>query len=175
MYRACPWLCALLLGTTSLMPGGESVTAEDDLDRLTVGLQPDGRIVVPTNQILKPAGKQIIFPGRPIDLALAEEGRVLVVKNMSDLVIIDLANQQIKQTLRLPRPAQKAAPRPGFSVVGLLVADGLIYASDAHEHVRVAQRQSNGRYAWVEPIQLAGPKGQRRSGSRPRAATAYSS
>ena len=30
--------------------------AADEGDRLKVGLQPDGRIVVPTNQILKPAG-----------------------------------------------------------------------------------------------------------------------
>jgi Dual specificity phosphatase, catalytic domain len=30
-----------------------------------VGLQPDGRIIVPTNQVLKPAGTQVTFPGRP--------------------------------------------------------------------------------------------------------------
>src|SRR5437660_41522 len=61
----------------------------DDLDRLQVGMQPDGRIVVPTNQLLKPAGKQITFPGRPVDLAFAEDGRVVVVKNRYNLVFID--------------------------------------------------------------------------------------
>src|SRR5262249_44991478 len=30
----------------------------DEYDNLKVGVQPDGRIVVPTNQILKPAGVQ---------------------------------------------------------------------------------------------------------------------
>lgn len=42
-------------------------------ETMTVGLQADGRIVVPTNQILKPAGQQITFPGRPVDLAWADE------------------------------------------------------------------------------------------------------
>jgi hypothetical protein len=32
-----------------------SVLAADEQDELTVGLQPDGRILVPTNQILKTA------------------------------------------------------------------------------------------------------------------------
>src|SRR5207253_644636 len=83
----------------------------DDLDRLAVGLQPDGRIVVPTNQVLTPAGKQIAFPGRPVDLAVADQGRTLVVKNQRDLVLIDLASLQVKQVLALPK---KGDPRPGF-------------------------------------------------------------
>ncbi len=35
-----------------------------------VGPQPDGSILVPTNQLLRPAGFQIQFQGRPVDLAL---------------------------------------------------------------------------------------------------------
>src|SRR5579885_2332504 len=66
-----------------------------------VGLQPDGRIVVPTNQVLRPAGKQVTFPGRPVDLALADDGRTLVVKNMSDLVFIDTTAAAVRQTLFL--------------------------------------------------------------------------
>src|SRR5258707_456453 len=73
----------------------------DDLDQLRVGLQADGRIVVPTNQILKPAGKQVTFPGRPVDMAPCENGQTLVVKNMQSLVFIDAATGRIKQTLPL--------------------------------------------------------------------------
>jgi YVTN family beta-propeller protein len=148
-------------------------------DRLTVGLQPDGRIVVPTNQILKPAGRQIIFPGRPIDLAFADGGRTLVVLNMRDLVFIDVATAKIKQTLELipkesPEPELRIAdfikrpigadgkPRPprlatGFSVVGLLVQGDRIYASDSEDRVRVAQRQPGGDYRWQGPIELIRP------------------
>ena len=89
-----------------------------DVDTLKVGVQPDGRIVVPTNQILKPAGKQVTFPGRPVDLAFADDGKTLVVKNMRDLVFIDRATGKIKQTLPPSRPSGEV----GFSVVGLLVA-----------------------------------------------------
>ena len=158
MPHASQWFGKLLLGISFLIGGSGYLTADDELDRLTVGIQPDGRIVVPTNQILKPAGKQLTFPGRPVDLALAEDGKILVVKNMRDLVFIDLAKRRIKQTLRLPRPAQKEDPRPGFSVVGLLVSGTSIYASDAQQHLRIARRQADGTYAWAEPIELAKPK-----------------
>src|SRR5262249_32628326 len=47
---------------------------------------------------------------------------------------------------------------PGFSVVGLLVQGGQIYASDSQDLVRVARRQKNGSYAWGEGIALIPPK-----------------
>jgi len=132
-----------------------SFLAADEQDDLKVGVQPDGRILVPTNQFLTPAGKQVTFPGRPVDLAFAEEGRTLVVKNLRSLVFIDTATGQIKQTLALPtRPDSKV----GFSVVGLLVRDNHVYASDTNNHVRVARQENNGRYAWLDDIELAKPK-----------------
>src|SRR5947209_5414937 len=73
----------------------------DEGDRARVGLQPDGRIVVPTNQVLSPAGRQVTFPGRPVDLALIDAGRTLVVKNMADLVFIDVKTAQVVQTLAI--------------------------------------------------------------------------
>src|SRR5262249_20769104 len=79
-------------------------SAADEQDSLKVGVQPDGRILVPTNQILKPAGKQITFPGRPVDLLFIDEGRTLVIKNMHDLVFLDVATATIKQTLKLHIP-----------------------------------------------------------------------
>src|SRR5262245_57455326 len=73
-----------------------------DAPQVKVGVQPDGSIVVPTNQVLKPAGRQVTFPGRPVDLALAGDGRTLVVKNMKNLLFIDVATAKIVQTLDLP-------------------------------------------------------------------------
>ncbi len=119
-----------------LVLSGLILTA-DERDQLKVGVQADGRILVPTNQILKPAGKQITFPGRPVDLALADEGKTLVVKNMRSLLFIDVASAEIKQTLALPR---KGEPRPGFSVVGLLVQGDRIFVTGAQSQVWVAER-----------------------------------
>ena len=90
----------------------------DEHERLRVGVQPDGRIVVPTNQVLTPAGKQITFPGRPVDLALAEGGKTLVVKNMHDLVFIDVATAAVKQTLALPRRRASPPSRSGTRASG---------------------------------------------------------
>ena len=64
---------AFLLVAASILMSPEC--AADERDKLKVGVQPDGRIVVPTNQILQPAGKQVTFPGRPVDLLLIDEAR----------------------------------------------------------------------------------------------------
>ncbi len=128
----------------------------DEQDRLTVGVQTDGRIVVPTNQILQPAGTQVTFPGRPVDLALADDGKTLVVKNMRSLEFLDLATGKVKQTLSLPSVGD---PKPGFSVVGLVVHGDRVYASDAQNLVRVAERQADGKYAFAEkPIDVKRPQ-----------------
>jgi YVTN family beta-propeller protein len=130
-------------------------TRADKYDRLKVGVQPDGRIVVPTNQVLNPAGKQIAFPGRPVDLAFADDGKTVVVKNLRDLVFLDAATGEVKQSLLLPR--EKDRSRAGFSVVGLLVVGDRVYASDAEAQVRVARRQMDGKYAWETGIAVLKP------------------
>src|SRR5689334_7809676 len=101
----------------------------DERDQLRVGLQPDGRIVVPTNQILQPAGKQVTFAGRPVDLLLIEGGKLLVAKNMRNLVFIDPAAGEIRQTLALPAAGKGLSG--AFSAVGLLAAGDRVFATDS--------------------------------------------
>ena len=137
------------LASLSLLVGCISIGRADEPDRLTVGLQKDGRIVVPTNQILSPAGEQILFPGRPVDLAWADGGATLVVKNISDLVFIDVATNRIVQTLASP---------VGFSVVGLDAGDGIVRVTDAKDHLRIAVRGADGKYAWEDPVEVPKPK-----------------
>lgn len=120
----------------------------DGQDRLKVGIQPDGRIVVPTNQILSPAGRQITFPGRPVDIAPLNNGKTLVAKNMKGLVFIDAATGKVVQTLASP---------VGFSAVGILVQGDKVFVSDAEDHVRVAERSAKGNYSWMQPIALKKP------------------
>jgi YVTN family beta-propeller protein len=121
----------------------------DEQERLQVGQQPDGRVVVPTNQVLQPAGVQVLFPGRPVDLALLDGGRTLVVKNLKDLVFIDVATGKVRQTLASP---------VGFSVVGLLAHEQHVYVTDVKEHLRVAARNAEGRYGWKDPVELGKPR-----------------
>src|SRR2546421_693365 len=121
-------LILVLAGSGLLGPGLRA----DDQDTLKVGQQPDGRLVVPTNQVLQPAGRQVLFPGRPVDLVLIDEGRTLVVKNLKDLVFLDTTTGKVKQTL--PSPV-------GFSVIGLLAQGERIYVTDVRDHLRVAVRR----------------------------------
>ncbi len=137
----------LLLASTPAL--GQSPAPGDDRDQLKVGVQPDGRIVVPTNQILKPAGTQVTFPGRPVDLALAEDGKTLVIKNRSDLIFLDIATGKIKQTLKSP---------VGFSAAGLLVLGDAVFASDVANEVRQVRRRKDGPYEWIAGTPLARPK-----------------
>lgn len=71
------------------------INAQTNLDELQVGPQPDGSILVPSNQFLRPAGFQVVMPGRPVDLALTSNGNFLLVKNMKSLDLIRLSNRSI--------------------------------------------------------------------------------
>jgi YVTN family beta-propeller protein len=151
----------------------------DNRDNFKIGRQSDGSIVVPTNQVLTPAGTQVLFQGRPVDLALTEGGKALVAKNMRNLVFIDIATGRIKQTLELhaddsPEPVfniKNLVTKPigpdgkphsgypaGFSVVGILNDNDRIYVSDSQNRLRVAERRIDGKYAWARPIVLKAPK-----------------
>jgi YVTN family beta-propeller protein len=143
-------------GALRAQQAGARPATGDESDRLQVGLQPDGRIVVPTNQILRPAGRQVTFPGRPVDLRLLPDGKTLVVKNRNNLLVIDVESGGIRQTL--PMPGAPGAP-VGNSVVGLAVSnDGQrIYASDVRSGVHLARRGPDGRFDWVGAISLAAP------------------
>src|SRR5262249_2904486 len=167
------WLMVALGSSilTALLAG-----AAEEGDRLKVGIQPDGRFVVPPTQVLKPAGTQITFPGRPVDIARCDDGRTLVAKNIKSLVFIDTATAKVKQTLELPNDpylpfnpiaAMKKPINPdgkghhfpdGFSVIGLLVDGDRVFATDSQNHVQQARRQNDGRYAWSRAIAIPPPK-----------------
>ncbi|HLJ11270.1 MAG TPA: bifunctional YncE family protein/alkaline phosphatase family protein [Planctomycetaceae bacterium] len=60
-----------------------------------VGPTADGRIIVPTNQVLSPAGRQVAFPGRPNDLALSPDGTVIAVLNRNEVLSIDVDSGKV--------------------------------------------------------------------------------
>jgi YVTN family beta-propeller protein len=170
--------CRVLLVAVSILSADvQSSRAEQTAD-FKIGMQSDGSVIVPTNQVLRPAGKQVTFLGRPVDLALTEDGKTLVVKNLRDLLFIDVATAKIRQTLELdrgrgPEPVfgikefitQPIGPsgKPGspytdgFSVVGLVVQGDRVYVTDALRRLQVALRERDGRYRWAAPIELKTP------------------
>ena len=83
----------------SLLFSGSTLHAQNNFNEMKVGPQPDGSILVPSNQLLRPAGLQIFMPGRPVDLVLTSNGDYLLVKNMKSLDLIRLSNKSVLQTL----------------------------------------------------------------------------
>jgi YVTN family beta-propeller protein len=144
-------ITAVVIGAVAvgvLTAGG--MAAPLDLDRAMVGRQPDGRVVVPTNQVLDPAGFQVEFPGRPTDLALSPDGKLLAVMNDGSLVLIRVADRSIMQTLPLPAG--------GHTFVGIAWApDGsAIFTSGTDGQVNRA-KIAGGVATWGPPIALPGP------------------
>ncbi len=118
---------------------------------LKVGPQPDGSILVPSNQLLRPVGFQVSLPGRPVDIALTLDGKFLVVKNKSDLDLIRLEDRKVMQSLPYERS--------GASFTGICLSpDGKsIYVSDADNRICIAGFDRNMVMQWKEPLRLPSP------------------
>lgn len=128
------------------------LSAEDSFNTASlVGPQADGSYVVATSQTIQPAGKTILFPGRPTDLAMNPSETMLAIKNKSDIVLLDLSNHEINQTLKLPSG--------GNTYVGIAwSADGKsVWTTDTQGYLRSASIEDSGLMAWDEEILLPGP------------------
>ena len=129
------WLAVAALTTGPLL--GES-------DTETVGRHGTNRIVLPVNQVVTPAGRQVELPGlRPQALALSPDGRTLVVSGKSsELVVMDPVTGFIRQRVALPN-AEQAEPRPDAPSSNILKPDkdgqvsftGLVFSPDGRRIV----------------------------------------
>lgn len=118
---------------------------------LKIGPQPDGSVLVPSNQLLRPAGDQIYMPGRPVDLALIQNGQFLLVKNMKSLDLIRLSDRKVVQSL----PYSKG----GSSFTGICTSkdNKLIYLTEATGRVLVAGFDSYNRLSWQSELKMPNP------------------
>ena len=96
-----------VLGLLFARPSAAQDRADADparADRARVGPLGDGRIVVPTNQVLSPAGRQVGFRGRPTDVVLHPGGRYLAVLNTrsNEVLTIDVERGAIVDRAAIP-------------------------------------------------------------------------
>ena len=118
---------------------------------MRVGMQADGSILVPTNQLLRPAGYQIQFSGRPVDLALSPNGKWLAVLNINSLDLIRVSDRSKIQSLKIKK---------GGSFNGITFSkDGKkIYVSQARDFVMVAELGKDNVLTWANQIEFSKPK-----------------
>jgi YVTN family beta-propeller protein len=72
---------ALIAQQTSVFPMLKTLTS--------LGQQPGGGYLVPTNQLLRPWGEQTMIAGRPVDMAFDSQKRILAVLNWHGVLLLD--------------------------------------------------------------------------------------
>lgn len=137
------WTSVVCLMLAMLVPAAQ--------ESRKIGPQPDGSVLVPTHQLLTPAGFQVYFPGRPTDLALSPDGRLLAVKNREDIVLIRMLDRAVLQTLRPERGGQ------GFTGIRFSPDAKRIYSTDSEGRVHIAALDAANVMHWETPVLLPGP------------------
>jgi YVTN family beta-propeller protein len=116
-------------------------------DQSRIGDADPARIIVPTNQVLSPLGRQVAYGGRPVDLALSPDGRWLAVLDRASVLVIDPDSGQIVSR----------APHKGGSYAGLeFTPDGKrLLASSIEGTIGVFALGADGALTSQEPIRLS--------------------
>ncbi len=123
--------------------------AKDKFDKKSlVGKLSDESYIVPTSQIIDPAGTTVTFPGRPMDIALNPDETILAVKNLKDIVFFDANTNAIKQTLVLSEG--------GLTFTGIKWSGNgqKVWTTDTRGYIRSAKLQTNGLFVWDDQILL---------------------
>ncbi len=100
-----------------------------------IGRQADGTYFVPTGQTLNPAGQNITFDGRPVELALRPDGKMLAVMLQSGTRLFDTQTKKF-------RPE----PLPGQHNFG-----GIVWSKDGQTLYSTGKRAGRGRTAQTSP------------------------
>jgi YVTN family beta-propeller protein len=115
---------------------------------IKVGPQPVAEQAIPSRQILRAAGQQVQFAGRPVDLAFSPIRNAVYLKNMNNLVVVDTGSWTVTQTL--------SYPGSGASMHGITVSrDGShVYVTGAGNELYEGLVATNGVVRFARTIAL---------------------
>jgi YVTN family beta-propeller protein len=121
----------------------------------TVGsIQEGGGVLVPTRQLIRPAGRVVEFGGRPVSLVVSADGGRIYVKDNHSIVAIDPAAGAVGGV----RQELPYAAREGGSMHGLAIsADGAkLYVTTTLNRLREIEVGKDGKMSWGRAIDLKG-------------------
>jgi len=144
-------LFRFLLPALCLIVGCKTRPA-DQLEQ--VGPLAAGGHLTATLQLIRPTGRSVEFGGRPVDLVLSPDGRMVYVKDNRGLVVIDAVNWKVQQELKFSSG--------GSGVHGIVITrDGSrVYATAAQNILWETKVTSEGKLELGRKITLPGPGGQ---------------
>jgi YVTN family beta-propeller protein len=117
---------------------------------IQIGQLASGEEAIPTAQILRAAGRQVQFNGRPVDLVLSPNGNTVFIKNQGNLLALNATNWYLYQSL--------AYPTNGASMHGIAMSkDGAhVYVTSSGAELFVADVAADGSLAWSRTIVIPG-------------------
>ncbi len=129
-----------LFVATGLLASGTSLVVAGAGQTQKVGRQANGTVVLPTNQVIDPAGQQVEFRGRPNAVALSPDGKTAAFLNGAHkaIILVTLDTGAVKQEF------EDAGSSASF--YGILYAHdgGQLYASQANGKLIIANVADDG-------------------------------
>jgi YVTN family beta-propeller protein len=118
----------------------------------TIGKQPDGSIVIPTGQLLRPAGTHIQVNDRPLGMSLSPDGQMLAVAtgsnfNPNALHLIDVSARNLVQTI----PLKSSFVGVTFNKAG----DTIYVGGNTNNDVPVLKKQADGTFTQKSSFTIA--------------------
>lgn len=126
-----------------------------------IGRLPDGTIITPIGQRLRPWGRRVEFDGRPNSIALSPDGRLLAIANITSL---DLLNLRTNQRQSYAYVGFRGHTGTGESPQGLAFSPNGTTVYVATQRTMI-QRFNVGARVWMAPFVFSGLT--YKSGSQP--------
>jgi len=126
-----------------------SAAGDDPLATQTVGPGMGG-MIVPTGQLVRPAGETHAFFGRPTDIVMAPGGTLVFVKLTGELMVLDAKSWKV--VAELPFPDKEEGSMHGLAVS----KDGKrVFVTGSTKYLLEARCNGRGDWNWQPPLPLA--------------------